>query len=408
MSLASATSSRRFRTRTRGPAKPTPASPPPAFSVPLPRAGLYDAVLDLSLVIPIFNEEENLNPLYQRVGSVLDSLERSYELIFVDDGSTDGSASIMAQLQANDPHVRLLRFRRNYGQTAAIAAGFAAASGAAIVTLDGDLQNDPDDIPTLLAALDAGWDIASGWRADRQDPFLTRTLPSRMANGLISRIAGLSLHDHGCTLKAYRADLAKSLRLYGEMHRFIPAVATGLGATVIEIPVQHHPRHAGRSKYGLSRIFKVFLDLILLKFLLTYASRPLRVFGVAGLLAASMGVLIGFYLSAEKLIANQAIGGRPLLVLSTLLVIFGVQLISMGLLGEVLVRIYHEAQEKPIYTLRERLGWSVHGDTATNGVVHADQYIGDATEPLVAGTGDDPSRGTNGVRPADADLTHVH
>ena len=408
MTSAPATSTRRFRTRTRRPAQPTPASPPPAMSAPLPRAGLHGARLDLSLVIPIFNEEENLNPLYQRVKTVLDSLERSYELIFVDDGSTDSSAAVMSQFQANDPHVRVLRFRRNYGQTAAIAAGFTAASGAAIVTLDGDLQNDPADIPTLLAALDAGWDIASGWRADRQDPFLTRTLPSRLANGLISRIAGLALHDHGCTLKAYRGDLAKSLRLYGEMHRFIPAVATGLGASVIEIPVRHHPRHAGRSKYGLSRIFKVFLDLILLKFLLTYANRPLRVFGVAGLLALSVGVLSGLYLSAEKLLANQAIGGRPLLVLSTLLVIFGVQLISMGLLGEVLVRIYHEAQAKPIYTLREQLGWTVHPEPTSNGSVHFDQIIGLVTQPQPEGSADDGRPGTNGVRPTDADLTHVH
>ncbi len=347
------------------------AAAEPAPGVAPPRAGFYGSLLDLSIVIPVYNEVESVHLMHRQLTEALSRLDRSYEVIYVDDGSTDGTFNVLRMLQATDPHVRVIRFRRNYGQTPAMSAGFEHAAGAVIVTMDGDLQNDPNDIPRLLERIDEGWDIASGWRAHRRDPLVTRTLPSRAANGLISLVSGVRLHDHGCTLKAYRADVLKNLRLYGDMHRFIPAVAASVGATVVEVPVHHHPRRFGKSKYGLSRIFKVALDLILLKFLLTYATRPLRIFGVAGMVTFALGLLVTSYLSFIKLVLGHPIGGRPLLMLGVLLLMLGVQLISMGLLGELLVRIYHESQRKPIYVVRDALGWQTAASGRASGVAEA-------------------------------------
>jgi glycosyltransferase involved in cell wall biosynthesis len=312
--------------------------------------------VDISIVVPLFNEEESLELLHARILSVLDALEQTSEVIYIDDGSKDKTPFILKRLSQEDDRVRVIRLRRNFGQTAAFSAGFDFAYGDIIVTLDGDLQNDPADIPTLLEKMREGYDIVSGWRKNRQDYFLTRKIPSQIANKLISKVTGVELHDYGCSLKAYRREVVKNINLYGDMHRFIPALASWMGIDVAEIPVNHSARKYGHSKYGLGRTIKVVLDLLTVKFLLDYATRPIQIFGLVGLFSFLIGSGIGIYLTIIRLVFAQAIGDRPLLLLSVLLVLVGINLIIMGLLGELVVRTYHEAQGKPIYTIREMLG----------------------------------------------------
>ncbi len=318
--------------------------------------------MDVSVVIPILDEVENIKPLYAALSSVMEKLGKSYEIIFVDDGSTDGSFDVLRRLHAEDGRLKVVRLRRNFGQTAAFSAGFDLALGDVIVTMDGDLQNDPNDIPRLLDKLDEGHDVVSGWRVRRKDPFITRRMPSRLANLLISKLTGVALHDYGCSLKAYRRVVVKNVSLYGEMHRFIPALASWIGIRVAEIPVNHAARRHGRSKYGLGRALKVMLDLVTVKFLLDYATRPIQIFGLLGFFCLLVGTFIGGYLSFLKLYFGAAISDRPLLLLSVLLVVLGVQLITMGLLGELVVRTYHEAQDKPIYMIGEILSRQISHD----------------------------------------------
>ncbi len=314
-----------------------------------------DDVKKISIVIPVFNEEENLRDLHEELSSVLNGLVDGIEseIVYVDDGSSDKSFSILEEIYEKDPRVRVIRFRKNYGQTAAIAAGFDHATGDVIITMDADRQNDPADIPKLIERINKGYDVVSGWRKDRKDPFLNRRLPSIIANGLISFITGVHLHDYGCTLKAYRKDIVKNIQLYGEMHRFIPAIASWLGVSIDEVPVNHRPRTAGKSKYGISRTIRVILDLITVKFLLSFSTRPIQFFGVLGVVSGGVGFLIGLYLTILKYVYSQSIGGRPLLMLAVLLIFIGVQFVSMGLLGELMARTYHETQGKPIYWIRE-------------------------------------------------------
>jgi glycosyltransferase involved in cell wall biosynthesis len=312
--------------------------------------------IDVSVVVPIFNEAENIQLLYDKLAPVLDSLVRPCEVILVDDGSTDGTFEILKDIQSKDDRVWVIRLRRNFGQAAAFSAGFDFARGKLIITMDGDLQNDPADIPKLIVKIDEGYDIVSGWRVKRKDFFLTRRLPSMAANALISRVTGVKLHDYGCSLKAYRVEVVKNIRLYGELHRFIPAIASWMGVKVAEVPVAHYSRKRGRSKYGLGRTIKVFLDLITVKFLLDYATRPLQIFGLAGFISFVIGMAISIYLTVLRLFYGEALSDRPILLLGILLIMLGVQLILMGLLGELIVRTYHESQNKPIYAVREILG----------------------------------------------------
>ncbi len=311
--------------------------------------------MSLSVVIPLYNEQENVKDLHDRLKTVLDRLGMEYEIIYVDDGSTDNTLSILEEIQAGDPAVMILSFRRNFGQTAAFAAGFDFAKGDIVITMDGDLQNDPNDIPKLLELIKTN-DLVSGWRKKRRDPFFSRRLPSMVANWLISKVTGVKLHDYGCSLKAYRRDVIKNLRLYGEMHRFIPAVASWYGVRVAEVETTHHPRLRGKSKYGITRTIKVVLDLITIKFLQSFSTKPLQFFGSFGMAGGFLGFLILLYLSIEKIFLGKPIGGRPLLLLGALLVIVGIQFIGMGLLGEMIVRVYHETQRKPIYVLKKVLG----------------------------------------------------
>ena len=311
--------------------------------------------MTLSVVIPVYNEEENVRLLHDGLRNALEPLDLEYELLFIDDGSTDGTLPILEEIQSKDSKVVVLSLRRNFGQTAAFAAGFDFARGDVIVTMDGDLQNDPLDIPKLLESIKEH-DLVSGWRKKRQDPFFSRRLPSMMANWLISKVTGVKLHDYGCSLKAYRRDVIKNLKLYGEMHRFIPAVASWYGVRVAEVETVHHPRLRGKSKYGISRTIKVVLDLITVKFLQSFSTKPIQFFGPFGILSEILGFLILLYLSADKLLFGENIGGRPLLLLGALLMILGIQLIGMGLLGEMLVRVYHESQRKPIYVIKKILG----------------------------------------------------
>ncbi|MFQ5902359.1 MAG: glycosyltransferase family 2 protein [Candidatus Binatia bacterium] len=312
--------------------------------------------MDLSVIIPVYNEEESVESLIQEARSVLDPTERSYEFIIVDDGSTDGTYSVLSRLHKEETRIRVLRFKRNFGQTAAFAAGIAYAQGEVIVAMDGDGQNDPKDIPALLDKLEEGFDLVNGWRSPRRDPFWSRRLPSWIANGLISWMTQVKLHDYGCTLKAIRREVAKDIKLYGEMHRFIPAIAYERGARIAEIQVHHRSRQWGKSKYGIARTFRVILDLLTVKFLLSYATRPLHIFGLIGLMSGGGGFLIGVYLTIQKIFYGFDIGGRPLLLLGVLLILIGFQFITMGLLGEMLARTYHESQNKPIYVVKEILG----------------------------------------------------
>jgi glycosyltransferase involved in cell wall biosynthesis len=311
--------------------------------------------MTLSIVIPIYNEDENVQILHEKLKEVLDPLKKEYEILFVDDGSTDRTLPVLEEIQAKDKRVVVLSLRRNFGQTAAFAAGFDFARGDVIVTMDGDLQNDPADIPRLFELIKDN-DLVSGWRKKRKDPFFTRRLPSTIANWLISNVTGVKLHDYGCSLKAYRRDVIKNLKLYGEMHRFIPAVASWYGVRIAEVEIGHHPRLRGKSKYGISRTIKVVLDLITVKFLQSFSTKPIQFFGPIGVLSGFLGFLILLYLSIDKLFMGHDIGARPLLLLGALLIIVGIQLIGMGLLGEMLVRVYHESQRKPIYVIKKVLG----------------------------------------------------
>jgi glycosyltransferase involved in cell wall biosynthesis len=311
--------------------------------------------MTLSVVIPVYNEEENIRLLHERLKKALDPLNKEYEILFIDDGSTDRTLSILEEIQLQDDMMIVLSLRRNFGQTAAFAAGFDFARGDVVVTMDGDLQNDPADIPKLLELIKDN-DLVSGWRKHRKDPFFTRRLPSIMANWLISNVTGVKLHDYGCSLKAYRREVIKNLRLYGEMHRFIPAVASWYGVRVAEVETVHHPRMHGKSKYGISRTVKVVLDLTTVKFLQSFSTKPIQFFGPVGILSGFLGFLILLYLTFDKVFFSRDIGGRPLLLLGALLIIVGIQLIGMGLLGEMLVRVYHESQRKPIYVIKKILG----------------------------------------------------
>jgi glycosyltransferase involved in cell wall biosynthesis len=311
--------------------------------------------MTISVVIPLYNEEENVRELHDRLKAVLDAMDTDYEVLFIDDGSTDSTLQLLQDIQAQDNQVVVLSLRRNFGQTAAFAAGFDYSRGDIIVTMDGDLQNDPNDIPRLIELM-KDHDLVSGWRKKRKDPFISRRLPSIMANWLISKVTGVNLHDYGCSLKAYKRDVIKNLKLYGEMHRFIPAVASWYGVRIAEIETTHHPRLRGKSKYGISRTMKVVLDLITVKFLQSFSTKPLQFFGPIGLASGMLGFLISLFLAIEKLLLGKEIGGRPLLLLGALLIIVGIQFIGMGLLGEMMVRVYHETQKKPIYVIKKVIG----------------------------------------------------
>jgi glycosyltransferase involved in cell wall biosynthesis len=312
--------------------------------------------LDISVVVPVLNEEESLPLLHESLTEALEEGGWTYEIIVVDDGSTDRSFDVLRELQHLDRRLRVVRFRRNYGQTAAFAAGFDRARGEVVITIDADLQNDPADIPALLTKLEEGYDVVSGWRQDRQDRFFDRRLPSVLANSLIGWVTGVRIHDYGCSLKAYRRDVLADVHLYGELHRFLPALAQGAGARVAEIPVRHHARRFGQAKYGLSRTVKVLLDVLAVRFLMSYSTRPIHVFGLLGLLSGLAGSITLLYLGFVRVFLGQDIGDRPLTLLGILLAVLGVQLVSTGLLAELVTRTYYESQGKPIYTVREELG----------------------------------------------------
>ena len=312
--------------------------------------------MNLSLVIPVYNEEENLPLLFDAIYNTMNALNQSWEVILVDDGSQDNSLSVLKEYAQKDAdHVRVISFRRNFGQTAAIAAGLDYAQGETIVLLDADMQNDPADIPMMLAKLDEGYDLVSGWRKSRKDNALTRNFPSMIANWLISRVTGVHLHDYGCTLKAYRRDVLEGFRLYGEMHRFIPVYASSVGAKITEMPVNHHPRKFGKTKYGLERTAKVILDLFTVKFLISYASKPIYLFGGAGGFLMVVSTIIMFFLFMRRLFFLVSIANSPLLQMSAMFFILGFQSILLGLIAELLVRTYHESQRKTTYTIRSMI-----------------------------------------------------
>lgn len=321
------------------------------------RTASADETPEISVFLPVYNEEPNLRPLHAKLDAALKSLGRSAEIVYVDDGSNDGSLSILREIAAMDPRVRVVALRRNYGQTAAMAAGIDSARGKVLIPMDADLQNDPADIERLLDKLDEGYDVVSGWRKNRKDKMLTRKIPSMLANRLISWIGGVPLHDYGCSLKAYRRESLQDVRLYGEMHRFIPIYASWAGARVTEIPVEHHARTMGKSKYGLSRTLKVVFDLMTIKFMASYQTKPIYVFGSFGMLAFAISLFSGFYALFLKVIHKADFVQTPLPVLSIVMFAVGVQFLLMGLLAEMLVRTYHESQAKAIYAVRERLGF---------------------------------------------------
>ncbi|UYN90694.1 MAG: glycosyltransferase family 2 protein [Anaerolineales bacterium] len=307
----------------------------------------------VSVVVPVYNEVKNVPLLHQQITAAFRNARYAWELVLVDDGSSDGSLQAMEVLAARDPkHTRVVALRRNFGQTAAISAGIDYSTGEIIVLMDGDLQNDPADIPKLLAEIEKGFDVVSGWRKFRKDNFITRTLPSMIANALISRVTGVVLHDYGCTLKAYRREVLTGFRLYGEMHRFIPAYAGYVGATITEVPVQHHPRKFGRSKYGLERTIKVILDLFTVKFLSGFANKPIYLFGGVGIGFSGIGLLGLLFLFVRKFLIGSGVVDSPVFILSALLFAIGVQSILLGLIAEMMVRTYHESQSKPIYRVR--------------------------------------------------------
>ncbi len=307
---------------------------------------------DLSIVIPIYNEETNLPQLHEEITASCQNLNRSYEILFVDDGSQDNSLAVCKQLFEKDPRIRIIQLRKNFGQTAALSAGFDHARGDIIITLDADLQNDPNDFGLLIEKIEEGYDLVSGWRVKRKDRFITRRLPSMMANWLISRMTHVKLHDYGCTLKAFRREIIQHIKLYGELHRFIPAIASNVGVSIAEVKVNHRRRRHGRSKYSVWRFPKVVLDLMTVKFLLSYSTRPLQIFGILGLISGIIGGIIGLWLAYVRLIRMEGISGRPLLFLAILLIVIGIQFITLGLLAEIMVRAYHESTEKRIYFIR--------------------------------------------------------
>src|SRR5687768_13216597 len=309
--------------------------------------------VELSVVIPIRNESPNIDALYVEMTEALERWGRSYEVLAIDDGSTDDSFDRLVRCQRRDPRWRIIRFRRNFGQTAAFSAGFRHARGRLIATADGDLQNDPRDLADMIRRAEEGRDIVCGWRKDRKDPWLTRRLPSELANKLISWSTGVKLHDYGCSLKVFRAEVVKPLKLYGEMHRFLPAIASEMGVTIDEVVVNHCIRKHGHSNYGLSRTFRVVLDLLTVKFLLSYSTRPLQMFGLIGVPMGLVGFAIAAFLSYERLFGHESIANRPLLLLAVLLIFSGIQLVTMGLLAEIMSRTYHESQDKPIYVIRD-------------------------------------------------------
>jgi glycosyltransferase involved in cell wall biosynthesis len=309
----------------------------------------------VSVVVPVYNEEESIPQLYERLTASLEGLGLPYEIIVADDGSRDRSFALLREYAAHDERLRVVRFRRNFGQTAAFAAGFARARGDVVITIDADLQNDPADIGKLLEKINEGYDVVSGWRERRQDPFINRRLPSMIANRLISWATGVYLHDYGCSLKAYRSEVVRGINLYGELHRFIPAIASWQGVAVSEIPVNHAARKFGKSKYGIGRTLRVVLDLLTVRFMLSYSTRPMQIFGLIGLISLISGLGSGLYLTWIKLVDGVTIGERPLLLLAVLLIVLGVQFISIGLIGEMMVRTYYETQAKPIYVVREEL-----------------------------------------------------
>jgi glycosyltransferase involved in cell wall biosynthesis len=315
----------------------------------------HPAELDLSVIAPIYNEEESIPRLLEEVHGALDPTGLRYELVLVDDGSKDNSYRLLAEAAARDTALHVLRFRRNFGQTAALQAGLDVSRGRRVVLMDADLQNDPRDIPALLGKLDEGFDLVAGWRYDRKDAFWNRRLPSMIANRIISLTTKVELHDYGCTLKAMTREVAKELRLYGEMHRFIPAVANWVGVRVVEMKVNHRARQFGKTKYGLGRTLRVVLDLITVRFMQSYLVRPMQVFGLGGFASGALGLLICAWLVVRKLALGEDIGSRPLLLLGVLLIVVGVQLVSLGLVADVVSRTYHESQSKPPYYVRERI-----------------------------------------------------
>jgi glycosyltransferase involved in cell wall biosynthesis len=310
---------------------------------------------EISVVVPMRNESLNVAELHAELTAVLSAFGRAYEIIAIDDGSTDDTFSQLSALQRKDPRLRVIRFRRNFGQTAAFAAGFAYARGRYIVTSDGDLQNDPHDIPAMIEIAEQGPDIVAGWRKDRKDAFINRRLPSMIANAVISFSTGVKLHDYGCSLKVFRAEVVKGLKLYGEMHRFLPAIASEMGVTIVEKVVNHRARRHGTSKYGISRTIRVLLDLLTVKFLISYSTRPLHIFGLLGMAMGTLGVAVCAWLAWVKFFGHEGIGTRPLLLFGILLIFTGVQLVTLGLLAEMQARTYHESQDKPIYVIREVL-----------------------------------------------------
>jgi glycosyltransferase involved in cell wall biosynthesis len=319
---------------------------------PQPKIPLLQT-LQVSVVVPVYNEVESVPHLLEAIAQVLRTEGLAYEIVAVDDGSTDGTTALLKRLAQDRSDLRAVLLRRNYGQTAAMAAGFHHAQAPVIVTLDGDLQNDPADIPNLLAKLEEGYDLVSGWRKNRQDAALTRLLPSKLANGLISKVTGVALHDYGCSLKAYRAELLADMNLYGELHRFLPALAFIEGAKIAELPVNHHARRFGSSKYGLSRTFRVLMDLMTIYFMKRFLTRPMHAFGWFGLISTVVGLGLGLHLTYLKLFLGESIGHRPLLSLAVLLVLGGLQLFCFGLVAELLMRTYHESQGRQIYRVRE-------------------------------------------------------
>jgi len=312
---------------------------------------------DISVVIPVFNEEENIKLLYPKLKHVLDNLGKNYEIIFIDDGSTDKTSALLRRVCEKDRKIKVVVFRRNFGQTAAISAGFDYAKGEVIITLDADLQNDPEDIPQLISKIEKGFDVVSGWRAERKDSFLSRRVPSYISNWFASLLTGVKLHDYGCTLKAYRKEITKNIKLYGEMHRFVPALASWVGASICEVKVRHHPRKYGKSSYNFSRINRGFLDLLTVKFLLSFATSPIQIFGKFGLISIFSGFICGIILVVMKVVSGVDMTGNPFLYLSILFLLIGGQFISIGLLGEIISRTYHESQNKSIYFVKEILSY---------------------------------------------------
>ncbi len=309
----------------------------------------------LSIVIPVYNEEDSIDTLYKSLISVLEGTDKKYEVILIDDGSRDKSFDKLKNLHDKNRNFKIIKFRRNFGQTQAMSAGFDYSSGQIIITMDADLQNDPADIPNILKKMDEGYDIVSGWRKDRKDKMFSRRLPSVIANRMISRLFNVRLHDYGCTLKAYRRDILDNIELYGEMHRYIPAVASWMGVKVAEIPVNHHPRKYGKAKYGISRTTRVILDLITIKFLLTYSKKPMQIFGLLGFIATIVGFILTTWLIVERVFFNIGLADRPLFILSIFVFLAGIQFITMGLLGEIMMRTYYEGTGKPKYVIKEIL-----------------------------------------------------